>query len=111
MKHLAAYCLLVLGGKADPTADDVARVLKDSGVTADKASIESMIKALKGKKLHDLVKDGSKHLASISAPAAAGPVAATQAAPAGKAAAKEEKPEKKEEEADVDMGGLFGEEY
>ena len=35
MKHLAAYALLVLGGKDAPTADDVEKLLKASGVTAD----------------------------------------------------------------------------
>jgi ribosomal protein L12E/L44/L45/RPP1/RPP2 len=52
-------------------ADDVAKLLKEVGVTGDKDSIDNMIKSLKGKKLHDLVKDGSKKLASV-APAAAG---------------------------------------
>ena len=71
-----------------------------------------MIKSVSGKKLHDLVKDGSKRLASVPSGGAsvAAPVAA--GAPAGAPAAaakKEEKP--KEEEADVDMGGLFGDDY
>ena len=72
-----------------------------------------MIKAVSGKKLHDLVRDGSKRLASVPSGgvAVAAPVAAS--APAGgapaAAAKKEEKP--KEEEADVDMGGLFGDDY
>lgn len=46
--------------------------------------------------------DINYHLAPAGGPAAT-------AAP-GKAA-EEKKPEKKEEEADVDMGGLFGDEY
>lgn len=54
-------------------ADDVAKLLKEVGVGAEKESIENMIKALKGKKLHDLVKDGSKKLATI-APAGAGKI-------------------------------------
>ena len=52
-------------------ADDVAKLLKEVGVTAEKDSIDNMIKALKGKKLHDLVREGSSKLASI-APVAAG---------------------------------------
>ena len=72
-----------------------------------------MIKAVGGKKLHDLVNDGSKRLASVpsgvavAAPAGGAPAQAAAGAPA--AAKKEEKP--KEEEADVDMGGLFGDDY
>lgn len=68
-----------------------------------------MIKALNGKKLHDLVRDGSKKLASVPSGgvAVAAPVAA-----AGAPAAAAKKEEKKEEEAaDVDMGGLFGDDY
>jgi large subunit ribosomal protein LP2 len=71
-----------------------------------------MIKAVGGKKLHDLVKDGSKRLASVpSGVAVAAPAGAPAQAAAGAPAAakKEEKP--KEEEADVDMGGLFGDDY
>ena len=71
-----------------------------------------MIKAVGGKKLLELVRDGSKRLASVpSGVAVAAPAGAPAKAPAGAPAAakKEEKP--KEEEADVDMGGLFGDDY
>ena len=109
MKHLAAYTLLVLSGKQNPSADDVAKLLKEVGVQSNKEDIDNLIKAIGGKKLHDLVKDGSKRLASVpsggSAPVSAPVAAAKEAAPAKK----EEKP--KEEEADVDMGGLFGDDY
>ena len=114
MKHLAAYCLLVLSGKADPAEKDITALLKDVGATADKESLTTMLNALKGKKVHDLVRDGQKKL--VSAPA--GGVAVGGSAPAGdaKAAAKDDKKEKKEdkpaeEEANVDMGGLFGDDY
>ena len=53
-------------------ADDVSKLLKEVGATADKDSIDNMIKALKGKKLHDLVRDGSSKLATIAPAAAAG---------------------------------------
>ena len=32
MKYIAAYALLVLGGKAEPSPADVEKVLKDAGV-------------------------------------------------------------------------------
>ena len=93
-------------------ADDVAKLLKDTGVQTNKEELDAMIKAVGGKKLHDLVRDGSKRLASVpsggvAVAAPAGPAQA--AAPAKAEAKKEEKP--KEEEADVDMGGLFGDDY
>ena len=92
-------------------ADDVAKLLKDTGVQTNKEELDAMIKAVAGKKLHDLVRDGSKRLASVpsgGAVAAAPAKAAGGPAPAAPAK-KEEKP--KEEEADVDMGGLFGDDY
>lgn len=96
MKHLAAYSLLVLAGNAAPSklarhlipntlsiytilimpfhilaADQVEKLLKDVGVTANKEDLAAMIKALSGKKLHDLVRDGSKKLASVPSGVAA----------------------------------------
>ena len=93
-------------------ADDVAKLLKEVGVQSNKEEIDVLIKAVGGKKLQDLVRDGSKKLASVpsggvAVAAPAGPAQA--AAPAKAEAKKEEKP--KEEEADVDMGGLFGDDY
>lgn len=107
MKYIAAYALLVLGGQAEPSAGDVEKVLKEAGIKSEGDHVERLITSLKGKAFHELVASGTKKMAS------AGPVAV--AAPAGgkvEAAAKEApKEEKKEEEADVDMGGLFGDDY
>ncbi len=93
-------------------ADDVAKLLKDVGVQSNKEDLDTMIKAIGGKKLHELVQSGSKKLASLPSGGAA--VASSVAAPAGGAApakaAEKEKP-KEEEEANVDMGGLFGDDY
>jgi large subunit ribosomal protein LP2 len=102
MKYFAAYALLVLGGKTDPSAADLEKLLKEAGVKSDRAAV--IAKGLNGKSLHELISEGKKKLS------AAGPVAA----PAGVAAevkAAPVKEEKKEEEADVDMGGLFGDDY
>ena len=104
MKHIAAYALLVLGGKEQPTAADVEKVLKEAGVKADSEKIEKMIAAFDGKNFHELVEGGLAKMASMGT--AAGP--ATAAAAEDAPAAVEE--EKKEEVEDVDMGGLFGDE-
>ena len=93
-------------------ADDVSKLLKEVGVQSNKEEVDALIKAVSGKKLHDLVREGSKKLASVpsgSGVAVAAPAGPAQAAPAKAEAKKEEKP--KEEEADVDMGGLFGDDY
>ena len=101
MKYLAAYALLVLGGKENPTAADVEKALKDSGVSSDKDKIEKLIAAMEGKKYHETVEAGLKKISSMGG--AAGPATGGAAA-----AATPVEDEKKEEEEDVDMGGLFG---
>lgn len=52
-------------------ADQVEKLLKDVGVQANKEDLTAMMNALSGKKLHDLVRDGSKKLASMPAGGAA----------------------------------------
>merc|ERR1719464_538075 len=104
MKHIAAYALLVLGGKAEPKAADVSKVLKEAGATADDDKVKALCEALKGKAFHELVAEGSAKLGSMGS----GSAPAGGAAAGGKAAAVEEKPKEEEPEEDVDMGGLFG---
>lgn len=105
MKQVAAYALLVLGGKANPTAADVEKLMKDSGVNADSEKIATLVKAVDNKPFHELVESGLGKLASMGTGSAAAPAAA-----GGAAAAAAPADEVKEEEEDVDMGGLFGDE-
>jgi large subunit ribosomal protein LP2 len=106
MKYIAAYALLVLGGKAEPTAVDVEKVLKEAGIKAEAEHVERLVTALKGKTFHELVQSGKAKMASM------GSVAAPTSAPAAGAAKVEAKVEEVVEvEADVDMGGLFGDDY
>ena len=106
MKHIAAYALLVLGGKDKPSAADVEKVCKDSGVEADKDKIEALVAAMEGKEFHELVATGIAKLGSM------GTGSAAPAAAAGGDAAAADKPEEKEEEEEenVDLGGMFGDE-
>ena len=105
MKYIAAYALLVLGGKAEPSAADLEKVLKEAGIKAEADHVAKLVDALKGKKLHELIAEGKKKM-TVAAPSGGAPAG-------GKADAKpvvEEKP-KEEEAADVDMGNMFGDEY
>ena len=104
MRHIAAYALLVLGGQEEPTAKDVAKVMKDAGASGDDDKIAALCEALKGKAFHELVATGLAKMGSMGTAAPA----AGKAAPVA-AAAKEAEPE--EEEVDMDMGGLFGDDY
>lgn len=110
MKYIAAYALLVLGGNASPKAADVEKVLKEAGIKSEAEHVERVVSSLAGKPFHELVKSGNAKIASMGTVVATSAPAAAGGAKAPAAAAKvEEKP--KEEEADVDMGGLFGDDY
>ena len=109
MKYIAAYALLVLGGNAAPSAADVTKVLSEAGIKADADHVNKLVAALAGKTFHELVQAGKKKLSSMGTTVAAAPSGATTQAAAVAEAPKVE--EKKEEEADVDMGGLFGDDY
>ena len=101
MRHIAAYALLVLGGKDAPTAADVEKVVKDAGAEADKAKIDALVAALAGKEFHEIVAAGIKTLGSMGG--AAKPAAAA-------AEVKVEAVKEVEVEDDVDIGGMFGDE-
>ena len=100
MKHLAAYAMLVLGGKEKPTAADVEKLMRDSGVTPDADKIKLLIEKIGDKPFHEHVAGGLGKLASMGTGAAAPAGAAAAAAPV--------EDTKKEEEEDLPMGNLFG---
>ena len=79
--------------------------MKAAGISVDKESLKAFFKAMDGKDVVQLVKDGEKKLVKMPRGGGGG-----AAASAGPAAAVEVKEEKKEEAEDVDMGGLFGDE-
>ena len=102
-----AYAALLLhDGEIEITGDKLAKVIKASGNEVEAYWPTLFAKALKGQNIESLLSNiGSAPVAAATSVAA--PVAAAGGAkPAEK---KEEKP--KEEEADVDMGGLFGDDY
>merc|ERR1719208_228368 len=112
MKYLAAYALLVLSGNNKPSADDVAKVMKEAGAKADKKDIETMIKLLEkeGKSVPEMIADGYGKFAQMSVGGGGGAAASGDAPAAGGAAKEEKKEEKpKEESEEMDLGGgLFG---
>jgi large subunit ribosomal protein LP2 len=109
MKYIAAYALLVLGGKTEPAVADVEKVLKEAGIKADTDHAERLVSALKGRPFHELVSAGKAKMSTMGTVVAAPGAGAQASAAPAQAAKEEEKP--KEEEADVDMGGLFGDDY
>uniref|UniRef100_A0A2P2JRR0 60S acidic ribosomal protein n=1 Tax=Rhizophora mucronata TaxID=61149 RepID=A0A2P2JRR0_RHIMU len=109
MKVVAAYLLSVLGGNAEPSANDLKDILGSVGAEADDDRIELLLTEVKGKDITELIAAGREKLASVPAGGGAA-VAAVAAAPAsggGAAPADEAKKEEKveeKEESDEDMG-------
>ena len=58
MKNVAAYALLVLGGKNKPSADDVEKLLRDCGVTPEPDKIKLLVEKMNGKDFHEVVAEG-----------------------------------------------------
>lgn len=112
MRYVAAYLLAVIGGKTNPTVDDIKKILGSVGIDADQAKADIVVKQLSGKSVEEIIKKGSEKLASVPSGGAAAPAAAAggaaPAAAAGGSPKKEEKKKEEEEEEDDDMGfGLF----
>ncbi|CAN0372531.1 unnamed protein product [Laminaria digitata] len=49
MRHLATYMLLVLGGNAAPSKEDVTTALAAVGVDADEARLDQLVADMAGK--------------------------------------------------------------
>ncbi|QHS76084.1 ribosomal protein P2 alpha [Saccharomyces paradoxus] len=105
MKYLAAYLLLNAAGNT-PDATKIKAILESVGIEIEDEKVSSVLSALEGKSVDELVAEGNEKLAAVPA---AGPASAGGAAAAsGDAAAEEEKEEEAAEESDDDMGfGLF----
>ncbi len=58
MNHVAAYLLVVVGGNATPSAEDVTKVLEAGGVEANADSIASLIAEFEGKDVNEIVAAG-----------------------------------------------------
>ncbi|EWC45954.1 60S acidic ribosomal protein P2 [Drechslerella stenobrocha 248] len=112
MKHLAAYLLLVTGGNASPSADDIKGLLDSVGIEADGDRLEKLLGELDGKDINTLIAEGSTKLASVPSGGGGGGASSGAAAASGGGAAAAEaetKEEEPEEESDDDMGlDLFG---
>lgn len=48
MRHLAAYLLLVVGGNASPSAEDVTTALAAAGIEADADRLATLIAEMEG---------------------------------------------------------------
>lgn len=74
MKHIAAYVLLLLGGNATPSAEDVKNLITSVGGEADEEKLNTLLADLEGKDIHELLAKGETDLKSVVG--VAGPAAA-----------------------------------
>ena len=111
MRYVAAYLLLVLGGKSSPTVADIEKLLASVGVNVDQSKANYVVNQMKGKTVEAVMAEGASKLGAM--PAAAGgseptPVAVSSGAVDSKSEDKEEA-KADTDESDDDMGfGLFG---
>ena len=59
MRYLAAYLLVTLGGKANPTAEDIEKVLSSVGIDSDKKKVQLVLEKLKGKNIEATIAEGN----------------------------------------------------
>ncbi|GBG89299.1 hypothetical protein CBR_g49008 [Chara braunii] len=113
MKYVAAYLLAVLGGKAHPTADDIADILESVSADVDHKRLDKLMKELEGKDVNEVIAAGREKFSSVPSGGGAGAASAGgggggggDAAGGAAAAEPEKEPEKEaeEEEEDEDMG-------
>lgn len=109
MRYVAAYLLAVLGGHANPSADDIKKILGAVAAEVDDEKLNKLLGELKGKSLDEVLKAGREKLSAVpaAAPAAAAPAAAAAAPAAKEAPKKEEKPKEPSDEAPAAFD-LFG---
>lgn len=65
MKEMAVYLMLVLGGNASPSKDDMTKALSSVGLEADASTIDKMLAELAEKDLGELLESGKDLLAKL----------------------------------------------
>ncbi|XP_010514554.1 PREDICTED: 60S acidic ribosomal protein P2-3-like [Camelina sativa] len=114
MKVIAAFLLAKLGGKENPTSNDLKKILESVGAEIDESRIDLLFSLIKDHDVTELIAAGREKMAALSSggPAAAmvgggdGGAAAAAAEPAAESKKKVE--EVKEESSDGEgMMGLF----
>jgi large subunit ribosomal protein LP2 len=110
MRYIAAYILAQLGGDSNPSKAKITAIIESAGVSADGAAIDALLSKIAGKKLADVISEGSAKLSLVgggaSGSAGAGAGVSSTSTPEASPAAPTPEP-KKEEEAVVDLAGGF----
>mmetsp|Transcript_846 Transcript_846/g.1258 ORF Transcript_846/g.1258 Transcript_846/m.1258 type:complete len:112 (+) Transcript_846:186-521(+) len=105
MRYIAAYVLLALGGKENPTQDDIKAFLEKVGVEVEADKLAALSTAVEGKTVDELIEAGKEKMKSVAGSSSGG---AGGAAGGDDAAAEEAVEEEAAEDVDVGGGDLFG---
>merc|ERR1719161_2527135 len=106
MRYAAAYCMAYVAGKESPSAADVKKILTSIDAEVDDAAVDSLVSALKGKDIAEVIAAGRETMKGMVMGGGGGGGGAEAAAPAAEAKKEEAKVEEEEEE-DMDFD-LFG---
>merc|ERR1719164_262926 len=82
MKYLGAYLMAVLGGKENPTADDIKQILEAGGIAFEEEMINKVCEKMDGKQAHELISAGYGKFAACGGGGGGGG-GATTSAPTG----------------------------
>mmetsp|Transcript_84036 Transcript_84036/g.131204 ORF Transcript_84036/g.131204 Transcript_84036/m.131204 type:complete len:115 (+) Transcript_84036:67-411(+) len=112
MKYLGAYLMAVIGGKENPTPEDIKAILEAGGIAFEEEMVTMVCEKMSGKSAHELITAGYGKFAACGGGGGGGggsAPAATSGGGGGETAAKKEeaKVEVEEEEEAMDFD-LFG---
>mmetsp|Transcript_30057 Transcript_30057/g.74004 ORF Transcript_30057/g.74004 Transcript_30057/m.74004 type:complete len:112 (+) Transcript_30057:50-385(+) len=101
MKHVAAFLLAQLGGKTEPSAEDITKILGSVGIEAESDKLDALLGNLKGRDILEVIAAGRTKMSAMpsgggggaAAPVAAAAAGAQPAAAAAKAVVEEEEVE------------------
>ena len=65
MKYIAAYMLAKLGGKEEPTIEDIQRIVESVGIEFDIGKANELISKLKGKDLNEVMNEGKSKISIV----------------------------------------------
>lgn len=99
IKYVSSYLLANVAGHESPSVDEVEKILKAAGGSADRTVVEQLVSQLKGKNITEAIVSGKAKLFSAVFSAAPAATAASASPKKAAAAAKKEEPKEEEEEA------------
>ena len=104
MKYIAAYMLAKLGGKEDPSVDDIKNIVESVGIEFDSEKATTIVNKLKGKDINEVINEGSSKLTVVSN---GQPVHQEQQQVTNDTKAEENKKNEEEESLELGLGDDF----